>query len=264
MNKYFSGKVKVYNEEFFVDSNSGKGLDKVLAKIDPLLFKMSKSLFIPGYSPEDVKQELAILAIEGVRSYDSTKNVKLSTFLHIHLHNKIISKIRSKNKLSNNAFIISENQSLPDVCECGSADFQIKMRDDVEIARECNSCEKVYKKEIKTAKKEVLFSEIDKKIESSGGSGSEDGKLSFINSIPDDGSVFTPRMSPDEQIEIETSIDSICEGLDEKTSKILKMISLEDYSIKDAAEEVGLSPWAANIRIKNLSRNKKIKDMLYK
>ena len=108
MTKYFAGKVKVYNEEFYIDANSGTGLDKVLAKIDPLLFKMSKSLFIPGYSVEDVKQELAILAIEGVRSYDSTKNVKLSTFLHIHLHNKIIAKIRSKNKISNNAFLISE------------------------------------------------------------------------------------------------------------------------------------------------------------
>lgn len=261
MSKFFAGKVKVYNEEFYIDANSGTGLDKVLAKIDPLLFKMSKSLFIPGYSVEDVKQELAILAIEGVRSYDSAKNVKLSTFLHIHLHNKIISKIRSKNKLSNNAFLISENQSLPDVCECGSSNFKILTKDDLEISRECNSCDKVYKREIRNAKKEVLFSEIDVKIDSSSG---EDGSVNFINSVADNGSVFSAKISADEQIEIEASIDTICEGLDEKTSKILKMISLEDYSIKDAAEEVGLSPWAANIRLKNLSKNKKIRDMLYR
>ena len=124
MSNHFEGNVKLYNEEFYVNTGTGEGLDRVLKKIDPLLFKMSNSLFIPNYAPEDVKQELAIIAIEGVRSYDSTKNVKLSTFLHIHLHNKIISKIRSKNKLSNNAFSVSENASLPDTCECGGGSFK--------------------------------------------------------------------------------------------------------------------------------------------
>lgn len=161
MSTYFQGNVRLYNEEFYVNSNTGEGLDRVLKKIDPLLFKMSNSLFIPNYAPEDVKQELAILAIEGVRSYDATKNVKLSTFLHIHLHNKIISKIRSKNKLSNNAFSMSEDISLPSTCDCGSADFKVEKKDGVEISRECTSCDKLYRKEIRTAKKEVLFQRLE-------------------------------------------------------------------------------------------------------
>lgn len=259
MSTYFEGNVKLYNEEFYVNANTGEGLDRVLKKIDPLLYKMSNSLFIPNYAPEDVKQELAIIAIEGVRSYDSTKNVKLSTFLHIHLHNKIISKIRSKNKLSNNAFSVSEDISLPSTCECGSTEFKHEKRDGVETSRECLSCDKVYRKEIRTAKKEVLFSEIGARM-----SANLDEEVLFVDSIGSEDSVFGPIKTSEESLEAETSIDSICNGLDDKTSKILKLISLEDYSIKDAAEEVGLSPWAANLRLKNLSRNKKIRDMLLK
>ena len=259
MSNYFKGNVKLYNEEFYVNSNTGEGLDRVLKKIDPLLFKMSNSLFIPNYAPEDLKQELAIIAIEGVRSYDSTKNVKLSTFLHIHLHNKIISKIRSKNKLSNNAFSVSEDASLPSTCDCGSTQFKIEERDGAETSRECLSCDKLYKREIRTAKKEVLFSEIGTRM-----SANLDEEVMFIDSVGSEDSVFGPVRTLESQLDAEASIASVCDGLDEKTSKILKLISLEDYSIKDAAEEVGMSPWAANLRLKNLSRNKKIRDMLSK
>lgn len=259
MSNYFTGNVRVYNEEFYINANTGEGLDRVLKKIDPLLFKMSNSLFIPNYAPEDLKQELAIIAIEGVRSYDSTKNVKLSTFLHIHLHNKIISKIRSRNKLSNNAFSVSENQSLPSVCECGSSIFAVNEKDGVEISRECTTCDKIYRKEIRTAKKEVLFSEVDYKLNSNG-----EDQMSFVDTVGEESAVFNPGHSAQATFDAEASIESICDGLDEKTSKILRMISLEDYSIKDAAEEVGLSPWAANLRLKNLSRNKKIRDMLHR
>jgi len=259
MSTYFEGNVRLYNEEFYVNANTGEGLDRVLKKIDPLLFKMSNSLFIPNYAPEDLKQELAIIAIEGVRSYDSTKNVKLSTFLHIHLHNKIISKIRSKNKLSNNAFSVSEDISLPSTCECGSGSFKIETRDGSEISRECISCDKTYKKEIRTAKKEVLFSEIGARM-----SANLDEEVLFVDSIGSDESIFNSGKNSEDELEAEASISSVCQGLDDKTSKILRLISLEDYSIKDAAEEVGLSPWAANLRLKNLSRNKKIRDMLMK
>lgn len=259
MSNYFQGNVKLYNEEFYVNSNTGEGLDRVLKKIDPLLFKMSNSLFIPNYAPEDVKQELAIIAIEGVRSYDSTKNVKLSTFLHIHLHNKIISKIRSKNKLSNNASSFSEDASLPSVCECGSEAFKVETKDGIDITKECNSCDRTYRKEIRTAKKEVLFSEIGARM-----SANLDEEVMFIDSVGSEDAVFSSGKSAEAILDAEASITSVCEGLDDKTSRILKLISLEDYSIKDAAEEVGLSPWAANLRLKNLSRNKKIRDMLYK
>lgn len=254
---YFSGMAKVYNEEFFIDANTGAGLTRLLAKIDPLLFKMSHSLYIPGYESDDLKQELAIMAIEGVRVYDATKNVKLSTFLHIHLHNKLISKIKSKNKLSHNAFNVAEGHSLPSVCECGSGNFLITEKGGEELTRECVSCDRIYRKNIRTAKREVSFSAID-----SGRTDINHSHTSFIDGVEDGGSVFGRTLSEVESIEIERSIDSACENLDEKIASMLKMIAFEDYSVQDAAEEVGMSPWSANLKLKTLAKNKKIKDML--
>lgn len=260
MSSYFSGNVKVYNEEFFVDANTGVGVGRVIAKIDPLLFKMSKSFYIQGYGQEDVKQELAIMALEGIRSYDSSKNVKLSTFLHIHLHNKIISKIRSQNKLSNNATSSLENSSLPDSCDCGNHIFMINEKNGLEVSRKCTSCDRVYKKEIRSAKSEVLFSQVDEKIEVSDQSSRE--TANFLESVAREDSIFPPDLLPEERMELEASILSVCSGIDEKTAQIIKMIALEDYSIKDAAEEVGISSWAANIKLKNLARNKKFRELL--
>ena len=256
MANLFSGNVKVYNEEIFVDSVTGLGIDRVLKKIDPLLFKMAKSIYIQGYAVEDIKQELAVLAIEGIRSFDASKNVKLSTFLHIHLHNKIISKIRSQNKLSNNASSSIEDSSLPDACDCGSTIFMVETKGGEE-RRECVSCNKLYTKKLKNAKHEIPFSVMDEKVDQN-----EDGKLLFIDSVPRDNSVFGGNQDSEDEMEISSSIESICQDLDEKTAKIVRLVCLEDYSIKDAADEVGLSSWAANVRLKNLSKNKKIKDML--
>lgn len=256
MANLFSGNVKVYNEDIYVNSVTGAGFDKVLKKIDPLLFKMAKSVYIQGYTVEDIKQELAVLAIEGIRSYDDSKNVKLSTFLHIHLHNKIISKIRSQNKLSNNASSSLEDSSLPDACDCGSTIFMVETKAGEE-RRECVSCNKLYTKKLKNAKQEIPFSVMDEKVDQN-----EDGKLSFVDSVPRDSSVFGASLYPEEEMEITKSLNSICEDVDEKTAKIIRLVCLEDYSIKDAADEVGLSSWAANVRLKNLSKNKKIKELL--
>jgi RNA polymerase sigma factor (sigma-70 family) len=101
--KNFKGLVKVYNEEIFIDTKTGEGFNFVLKKIDPLLSKMAAKTYIPGYRFEDIKQELVVIAIEGMKNFNNAKNVKLSTFLHIHLKNKIISKILSKNRLAADA-----------------------------------------------------------------------------------------------------------------------------------------------------------------
>ncbi len=257
MSDYFSGDARVYNEEFFIDANTGVGINRLLAKIDPLLFKMSRALYIPGYDQEDLKQELAIMAIEGVRSFNASKDVKLSTFLHIHLHNKIISKIKSKNKLSHNAFSVAEDRALPSVCDCGSANFKIIEKDGAEVSRECMECDHIYKKEIRIAKREVLFSSI--KLNKADGD-SETG--TFTDNIESGGGVFNSGVSDQDRLEMSKSIDSVCSDLDKKTADILKLVIVDDYSIQDAADKLGISSWSANLRLKNLTKNKKIKEML--
>jgi RNA polymerase sigma factor (sigma-70 family) len=270
MTKHFSGNVKLYNEEFFINTTTGEGMPRLFKKIDPLLVKISKSIYISGYTFDDLKQELSIIVLEGLYSFDQTKGVKLSSFLHVHLHNKVISKIKQANKLTKHASTIKGDSEFPKVCECGCSVFYVKKlnaANEVESIQ-CDSCERIFRKNCRVSKKEFLFSELasvmppDKSSgtnESTSG-GSQNSILDRLDLEP----VFPVGMLPSKRIEIQESIDSICENVDDKTATILRMIALEDCSIKEAAEEVGLSQWAANLRLKGLVKNKNVRDMLGK
>lgn len=256
MKKHFSGDVKLYNEQFYINTETGEGMPRLLKKIDPLLIKMAKSIYISGYDFDDLKQELSILVLEGLSTFDASKGIKLSSFLHIHLHNKIVSKIKQANRIRRNAFAFKENSEFPKVCECGCDVFYIKKENENKepVSIQCDSCERVYRKNCRISKREISFSEFREPDSSK-----DDGK---INNIADDCGLYNKGFSVSNSIEVEESITSICNNVDEKTAKILRMIALQDSSIKDAAEEVGITEWAANLRMKSLVKNKYVKEML--
>lgn len=99
--------VRMYDEDILINKKSGKGFQKVLEKIDPLISSMAVRYKINNYAVSDVKQELYLIAVQGIKAFDPNKNVKLSTFLHVHLNNKIISKLKSSLKKSNNAVYLN-------------------------------------------------------------------------------------------------------------------------------------------------------------
>jgi RNA polymerase sigma factor (sigma-70 family) len=255
--KSFTGTVSMYNESIYVDTNTGTGVDLVLKKIEPLIFKMSSKTFMRGYAQEDIRQELNIMAIEGIKSFDKSKNVKLSTFLHIHLRNKLISQIKSENKIANNATLASEFK-FPDKCTCGSTTFFADVKPSSE-ARRCTECDKLFVKKLRNAKQEVPFCVMDEKI-----NGDDEGPAKFSDIISGENSMLRSSRSEIGELEIIKSIRSLEPDLDESTAKMLYLISIHDYNISDAAAEVGLSAWEANSNLKKLSKNKKIKDMLLK
>ena len=92
--------VKMYDEEYEIFHENCYGYEKVMKKIDPLVNKHARRLCAFDLTFEDAKQEVLIILIEGIKNYDESKNVKLSTFLHVHLNNKVISKIKTINKKS--------------------------------------------------------------------------------------------------------------------------------------------------------------------
>ena len=104
-------KVKVYDEEFLINRKSGVGFEKVISKMEPTFTKILKKRFISGYTYSDMKHELVILAIEGINNFNPDKNVKLSTFLETHINNKLISKIKTENKMARNATYLKKTDS---------------------------------------------------------------------------------------------------------------------------------------------------------
>tara|TARA_A100001011_G_scaffold379364_1_gene445296 strand:+ start:8613 stop:9404 length:792 start_codon:yes stop_codon:yes gene_type:complete len=261
MNKEFAGNVDVYDENFYVDTRTGEGLDLVLDKIDPLLCKMASKTYIPGYFFDDIKQELAAIAINGIRSYNPKKKVKLSTFLHIHLRNKLISKIRSKNKMSKDAFGLDDLNMY--ACKCGSTSSPIEesvlLKDgSCEIKVSCPDCQSVLSKKTRKIREEILFTQIRTS------NNEKSDEINFEDMISDEESMYGSGASLYRQVDFIESLNKLSESIDEKTARIVELICLEDYSIKDAASEVGLSGWAASMRLKNLSKNKVIRDMFDK
>jgi RNA polymerase sigma factor (sigma-70 family) len=113
-------KARVYDENIDLNVQTGEGFDKVIKKMEPTFTKILKKRFMSGYSYSDMRQELAILAIEGIKNYDSQKGVKLSTFLETHINNKLISKIKTHNKMSRNATYLKKTDSVSQELNFGS------------------------------------------------------------------------------------------------------------------------------------------------
>lgn len=221
--KSFEGIVKLYKEEFYVNTRTGVGLDSVLKKIDPLLNKMASKTYMRGHSFEDIKQEIVILAIDGVRSYDPKKQAMLSTFLHIHLKNKLISKLKKDNSLSKDAFGLKEKNS---------SDSLRKARSEVSI--------------------ESLFTDNNK------GSGE-----SFASDVLSEEkySLHGDPKNNFSKINFKVSLNSLLEKISPDVSDAIKLMYYEDCSIKDASKAVGMTEAVLRNRLKRLSKNRLFQDI---
>jgi RNA polymerase sigma factor (sigma-70 family) len=226
MDKGYRAYVDVYNDRYYVDTNTGEGFDKVLAKIDPLINKFASTMYIPGFKFEDAKSELLIIAIEGIMAFDPHREIKLSTFLHKHLHNKKISFLRSENKMSNDAFSLNSKEES--------------------------------EKKIKKVREPINFSQF-KLVDGN----SDPHPTPFENTISDDNPSYDSAIIKNriDKSEFESSLDKACQKLDQKTKKIIELMYYEDYSIKDAADAVGLSGWAASMRLKKLAGKSYIRNI---
>ena len=121
----------VYDENIDLNIKTGEGFDRVIKKMEPTFTKILKKRFMSGYSYSDMRQELAVLAIEGIRNYDSQKGVKLSTFLETHINNKLISKIKTHNKMSRNATYLKQSDSISQELNFGSVVLDKESDDNV-------------------------------------------------------------------------------------------------------------------------------------
>lgn len=230
MKKAYSGYVEMYEEKVYVDTETKQGYQRVLERIDPLLCKWSSKTYMPGYTYEDIKQELSVIIVEGINSFDPSKSVKLSTFLHTHLRNKLISKIKSVNKLSNDACSIR-------VAENSEEDSSVT--------------------KYRRSREEFNFTSMARVDP---GSGEE--YCEFQDTLANSDSLYAEDGTIFERIDLELAIDRVSDLVDAKTHTILRKVCLDGYSIKDAANEVGLTGWAASMRLKKLSRLKLINEIL--
>jgi RNA polymerase sigma factor (sigma-70 family) len=239
----YKGEVCMYDEKIYINTRTGEGVGRVIKKITPLIDGMAARSHISGYSFDDIRQEICLLVVDGVKKYDPDREVKLSTFLHWHLKNKFITKLKSLNTMANDA--TSTKDEKIEGCPCGG-DIE---RDLVKDAFVCSSCKKIHKAVYRSSRRELIFSEM--KL----GTNSDDDGGDYISYVSTDDSVFPSGYGNIASLETKIFFEKLEAVLDDKTAKILRKFCIEGTTMQEAARSVGMTGWAASVRLKRIRKN---------
>lgn len=220
--------VKVYDKSFRLNKKTRKNFDKVLTKTEPLVNKLAYEFF--GFfnyiDIEDLKQDIREIIFNGILTYKSDKRTKLSSFLHVHTRNKLISLAEMYNAEKRSAIFIDKDFLDNNYASAErSLDFlkdrylkeQIKLDDLLSDAYGFNSD---YQTNLKTMRFNIAFRQIIEKHQ---------------------------KQFPDEML-------------------VLEKIYYQDKSIVDMGKEIGLSGWATKLRIRkvaHLFKDLLIEDLSY-
>ena len=247
--KKYEGLVRMYDEDIYISKVTKQGYDKVLRRIDPLLCGWASRAYMPGYSFEDIKQEVSLIAIEGINAYDPTKKVKLSSFLQTHIKYKVISKIKSLNKLSNDASLIKMSEQ-DGCCSCDQPD--IDSYDNV-----CKLCDMPPKSEYRSSRSEFSFSSLNNDLLTNNGE-----PMAYDGMVSNNDNFYSDGIDEFDKADLEIALQKLEDNLDEKTFKILKLVWIDGHSKEYAASQVGITGWAASQKLKQLLKNNIISDLL--
>jgi len=261
----FIGKAFIYDKEIFINTFTGQGYDKVIETMTDYINWYSGKIRLAGFDREDIKQLIVLIILDGIRRYNPNvkingNKIKLSTFLYVHIRNRIISRIKEETRQSLNATYNAPQYKF--TCPCGVS-FSSTMAD----AKCCIACKMVIPNEFtpdskwKKRAEHVEPVSLDGIMSSMNEEESSD-KASRVhyngrnNSLID----FFGKVESVEDIDRELDFSNVLSEEDDVTRKIAELMYNEDYSITDAAREVGLTCWAASLRLKKLKSKKHIRE----
>jgi RNA polymerase sigma factor (sigma-70 family) len=260
----FAGTVKLYNKEMYVDTRNGVGYDKVIKTLDRYITHLAYKYNLSnlGFVFEDTKQHIIMRILEGIPKYDPNRKTTLSTFLHMRIERRIINEIRNASIDSKNPTVLKT--SLYSVmCECGCK-FMISTSGDEKVEdTECYWCNKT----IENAKIFSINAPPESintvfKIQSLT---DEDNRITIEDVISDDSfdipMVFGEKPKLENRTALKYDIEKWMKSEDPKVKKLVELVCFKDYSIKAAAEVVGISHTGATNKLKRLKRKKIIRDI---
>lgn len=250
----FVGKALIYDQEIFINTFTGEGYDKVIETMTDYINWYSGKIRLAGFDREDIKQLIVVILLDGIRRYNPQLKIKLSTFLYVHIRNRIISRIKEETRQSLNATYNAP--SFKFICPCGASFSSNK-----EEAKHCIKCQTPVNSTWTIRAEHCEPISLDGIMSSMNDDESSD-KASRVhyngrnNSLID----FFGKVESVDDVDRELDFSSVLNGEDEVTRKIAELMYNEDYSITDAAKEVGLTCWAASLRLKKLKSKKHIRE----
>jgi len=251
----FAGWITVDNEAIYVDTRDGTGYDKIIVKMSKLIKYLATKYNFSGFTFEDAKQHVSLHIIEGMSKFDPRKEIKLSTFLQMRINRRLINEIRDDSRFYRNATMLNV-QSYTVTCSCGGS-FSITLNSDEDMSdRECAECGS----SLGTAAKRAI-SHAELPIESAMEISDESYPHTTENMIKNTNIFGDPKDLSEDNIISRHDFREWLKDEDPRMIKVIELICFHDYSIKEAAAEAGISNAGANIKLKNLRKNKKIKEI---
>lgn len=260
----FAGDVKLYNKEVYVDTRDGTGYDKVISELDRYITHLAYKYNLSGlgFNFDDTRQHIILRILEGIPKYDPDKNTTLSTFLHMRIERRIINEVRNVSVDSKNPTVL--RTSLYSVaCECGRK-FMISTGGDEKVEdKQCYGCDKT----IENAK--IFPVNIPPESLNSAFSVERitncEERITTDDVISDESfdipMVYGNKPRLDEQVILKKDMEKWMDLEDEEIKKLVELVCFKDYSIKAAAEIIGISHTGASNKLKKLKRKKIIRDM---
>lgn len=260
----FAGYIKVYDKSIYVDTRDGTGYNDIIENLGKFVNHLSTKYHFDGFSFEDIKQHILVYILESIPKYDPRRNTKLSTFIQTCVNRKMINELRDRSRMSRNATTLNLHYYSIWCSKCkNNFDIAVETKDDIDehVCIVCGNkmdsdCAMPYNKQ-EISLEYILSYKYD-----------SDSFMEVANNQKVVGenmsSLYNLQKSADEEIIEKYDLESLLNDLNEKDPCVAKLIELhcfKGYSIKDAAKEVGLSGMGASLKLKNLKRKLKVKEI---
>ena len=209
--------VEVFDEKYSLNMATGKNFDKVLRKVEPLVDKKVIQFLksCPSYITfEDLKQEVWVITISLLKAFDKTKGTKLSTFLTSSIETKLISLVRSLNRMKDNASFLHEDSFDPTIFNYAKEAFPLSKSVSWE-KEECRTLESLIPSSI---------------------------------ACNDDFSSIDFRLS------LDSLLAKYSFHFEEDVRKFIENILFKDDTLADAGKHSALSDWALSAKLKRGAR----------
>lgn len=241
--KWTKGSVPVGRGDFvYVDTETGEGVDKICSLLQRFVSYQSSKVKFPSSTPEDVAQDLYVLALEAMPSYNPDKNANILTFLQSHIKKRLINKCKFVSEKKRRATYINSNAYK---IRCPNCRGFSTAQGPVESCPKCGHSGREGKwKKYNIPVLPIFFTCIEDKLPEEVNDLTEAfSDLQTIASL-----LGETAETVDQVVQIKLDFMKLFDRLDETNKKIVQMI-LAGYAYKDIATEVGLSEKATYARV---------------
>ena len=223
----FCGVVSVRTKSVFIDTRTGQGYDEAIKDLRPMITFLAGRFNFDGFTLDDRLQHVTMMVLEGIPKYDPTQTTKLATFLQMRVGRRLVNEIRDRNKPRKNASSLN-NQAFTYRCVCGNEDFET-------TKQPCSQCGlPVSTYHVHWVKQAAL-------------------------SMDDlDGYCVAREHTDANDLDLRRALDRE----DPTVQSIVYMIYRDDYTVKDIASKLSMSPANVYLKLNGLRHNHKLHEAI--